>query len=246
VDIADLLRTARRTAGLTQAQLASAAGVGRSALAQYERGTRVPALATFERVLAAAGLQVSATLEPSGAELSTGVRRAAAEPLQARRAVQAWWFVGDVTGLSYRLEGVGAASMLGVPAEPSALEVAVADDDTTFAWLARRLGDYLRLRFDGEMAGPCLRVPPEQVRQVLAERCPDGRFEIVTPLDAVWQVRLASPRDVARRVTVAIPGAEDREPGHDVVHCQPLDEIARVWPELARVIAIVEAQADAE
>jgi predicted transcriptional regulator len=50
-----LIREARRTAGLTQVQLAERAGVAQSVIARLERGGGNPTLATLERVLHAAG-----------------------------------------------------------------------------------------------------------------------------------------------------------------------------------------------
>jgi transcriptional regulator with XRE-family HTH domain len=50
-----MLVEARRKAGLTQAQLAARAGVARSAVAMYERGSREPGAEVFLTLLAAAG-----------------------------------------------------------------------------------------------------------------------------------------------------------------------------------------------
>jgi transcriptional regulator with XRE-family HTH domain len=50
-----MLRTARRRAGLTQRDLADASGIPQSSIARIERGTTVPRLDTFQRLLRAAG-----------------------------------------------------------------------------------------------------------------------------------------------------------------------------------------------
>jgi transcriptional regulator with XRE-family HTH domain len=50
-----LIREARRSAGLTQEQLAERAGVAQSVIARLERGGGNPTIATLERVLHAAG-----------------------------------------------------------------------------------------------------------------------------------------------------------------------------------------------
>jgi transcriptional regulator with XRE-family HTH domain len=50
-----MLLQARHRAGLTQAQLAARAGVARSAVAMYERGSREPGAEVFLALLAAAG-----------------------------------------------------------------------------------------------------------------------------------------------------------------------------------------------
>lgn len=52
-----LLREARRSAGLTQRELAERAGTSQPAVARYERGTAVPTLTTLERLLLACGLR---------------------------------------------------------------------------------------------------------------------------------------------------------------------------------------------
>jgi len=57
-----LVRSARRKAGLTQAELAERAGVTQSVIARLERGGGNPTFLTLERVLHAAGhrLELSA------------------------------------------------------------------------------------------------------------------------------------------------------------------------------------------
>jgi predicted transcriptional regulator len=52
---AEIIRTARRDAGLTQQQLAQRLGVSQAAVAQLERATANPKLATVERALRAMG-----------------------------------------------------------------------------------------------------------------------------------------------------------------------------------------------
>lgn len=57
-----LVRSARKSAGLTQAELAERAGVTQSVIARLERGGGNPTFVTLERVLHAAGhrLELSA------------------------------------------------------------------------------------------------------------------------------------------------------------------------------------------
>lgn len=50
---AEILRNARREAGLTQAQLARRLGISQAAVAQLERATANPTIATVERALRA-------------------------------------------------------------------------------------------------------------------------------------------------------------------------------------------------
>ena len=56
-----LLAEARRSAGLTQADLARRAGVPRSVLNAYERGKRQPAADALADILAAAGFELRLT-----------------------------------------------------------------------------------------------------------------------------------------------------------------------------------------
>ena len=51
----ELVRQARRRAGLSQAELASRAGVSQPAVARVESGRHRPSLATLERLLSACG-----------------------------------------------------------------------------------------------------------------------------------------------------------------------------------------------
>lgn len=57
---ADLLRTTRIRAGLSQAELARRAGLPRSVLCAYERGSREPGADMLIRVLDAAGFDTRA------------------------------------------------------------------------------------------------------------------------------------------------------------------------------------------
>ena len=66
-DAANLLREARRRAGLTQRELAKRAGTAQSVVARIERGLRDPSWQTLERLIAAAGFSLHAelTLRPT-------------------------------------------------------------------------------------------------------------------------------------------------------------------------------------
>lgn len=56
----ELLEQARVDAGLTQEELASRAGTSRPTLSAYERGRKSPTVATFARLLSAAGRDLAA------------------------------------------------------------------------------------------------------------------------------------------------------------------------------------------
>ena len=66
-DAANLLREARRRAGLSQRELAKRAGTAQSVVARIERGLRDPSWQTLERLIAAAGFSLHAelTLRPT-------------------------------------------------------------------------------------------------------------------------------------------------------------------------------------
>jgi transcriptional regulator with XRE-family HTH domain len=59
VDVGATLRATRAQAGLTQAELAARAGTSQATLSAYENGSKEPSLATFERVLRAAGARLA-------------------------------------------------------------------------------------------------------------------------------------------------------------------------------------------
>jgi transcriptional regulator with XRE-family HTH domain len=64
VNAAPTLRHARQSADLTLRQLAARAGTSHSALAAYEAGRKVPSVATFARILRAAGVELDGGLRP--------------------------------------------------------------------------------------------------------------------------------------------------------------------------------------
>jgi predicted nucleotidyltransferase/DNA-binding XRE family transcriptional regulator len=64
VNAAELIRTSRREARLTQTELAKHAGTSQAAIARYERGSSAPTLATLERLLDACGRRLVVSAEP--------------------------------------------------------------------------------------------------------------------------------------------------------------------------------------
>jgi transcriptional regulator with XRE-family HTH domain len=74
VDAGAVLRSVRTRAGLTQAELAARAGTSQATVSAYESGSKQPSLATFGRLLAAAGARLSVeearAVEPSPRELA--------------------------------------------------------------------------------------------------------------------------------------------------------------------------------
>jgi transcriptional regulator with XRE-family HTH domain len=62
MSIANIVREARRRAGLTQAALAQKAGVPKSTVGRIESGARTPSVELVERLVRAAGLEVTVSL----------------------------------------------------------------------------------------------------------------------------------------------------------------------------------------
>ena len=63
MDTAQVLRTARQRAGLTQQALAARAGTSQATLSAYETGRKTPSVETLTRLLAATGSRLS--IEPA-------------------------------------------------------------------------------------------------------------------------------------------------------------------------------------
>ena len=64
---AELLRTARMQAGMSQSAVAELAKTSQSAIAMYEAGNREPSLPVLQRLLAATGHQLSLSVLPDAA-----------------------------------------------------------------------------------------------------------------------------------------------------------------------------------
>ena len=62
MSISSIVREARRRSGLTQAELAERAGVPKSTVGRIESGARVPSTETVERLVRAAGWNLSVSL----------------------------------------------------------------------------------------------------------------------------------------------------------------------------------------
>lgn len=67
MEAASALRQARNSAGLTQRQLAERAGTSQATVSAYENGAKEPSVATFSRLLAAAGARLA--IESAGSEV---------------------------------------------------------------------------------------------------------------------------------------------------------------------------------
>jgi uncharacterized protein len=80
--IAELLREARRSAGLTQAELARRARTSQAMVARYETGVASPTVRTLQRLLRAAGRD----LELSSVSARTGTPASSLDTLREHRA----------------------------------------------------------------------------------------------------------------------------------------------------------------
>jgi transcriptional regulator with XRE-family HTH domain len=80
-----LLAGARRRAGLTQGQLASALGVSQAAVAQLERPGSNPRLATLDRALRAAGAELVISVRPHRPSIDESLVRRQLELTPAER-----------------------------------------------------------------------------------------------------------------------------------------------------------------
>lgn len=56
---ADILREARKAAGITQSELAERIGADKSYISKVEHGKTVPTVSSFYRIVAALGMQVT-------------------------------------------------------------------------------------------------------------------------------------------------------------------------------------------
>ena len=95
---AGLIRMARAKAGLSQAELAAAAGLTQQSISAYETGRKEPTLPTLQKLLAAAGFEMRIHLEPTDDHDATlaaymksldAERRAALEEAQQARVAAA-------------------------------------------------------------------------------------------------------------------------------------------------------------
>ncbi len=73
---AEILRTARLVAGLTQRALAERAGTAQSVIARIETGVTSPSWDTLERLVAATGHSLVVSLEPATVVESTPLMEA--------------------------------------------------------------------------------------------------------------------------------------------------------------------------
>lgn len=135
----ELLRAARRSAGLTQAELAHLAATSQSAVAAYEGGGREPTLPVLERMLRAAGHLLSVDMKRDTriyrlADLAEDIR-AAIDDSRRLRLVFEFLRGADEDGQPLRLLVAAEPSTTGSP-QFDALLAAMAEDRCTKAGVA--------------------------------------------------------------------------------------------------------------
>jgi transcriptional regulator with XRE-family HTH domain len=106
-DTTSLLREARRSAALTQVDVAHRAGTAQSAVAAYESGARNPSLATLERLLGACDQDLDLVIRPrvrrgaaSLAELAGTIREDLADGEEQNAIRLLFGFADDFRGSS--------------------------------------------------------------------------------------------------------------------------------------------------
>lgn len=139
----ELLRLARAYARVSQAQLASAAGMSQATVCEIETGRRRPSLVTLARLLAGVGLQARWTLEPLDAEVERVIEAGRRNPVERWRRVRAMSDVIEGTlraaGVPHVVTGLAAAVVQGAPVPVDWWSIAVErrDTDALLHWLGR-------------------------------------------------------------------------------------------------------------
>jgi transcriptional regulator with XRE-family HTH domain len=183
VDVGELLKQARWSTELTQRQLAHRLGMPPSTLSRYESGAALPSLRMLDRILAACGKDLQASLVHRHADLDAELDRlrglSVYERLQTLELLTPS-FVDQLAALgSVLIGGAWAAAIHGIPREHAHGRLWLAGDDTSIAGVA----DVFQRRFatileEGEFCG--LEVRP-------------GTF--VRHPTATWHVRLVGAFD---------------------------------------------------
>lgn len=78
----ELIRAARRQAGLTQLQLARRMGTGQSVIVRWERGERSPTVDTVRRAAAICGFDLETSLVPARVDPAAIARLRALSPTE--------------------------------------------------------------------------------------------------------------------------------------------------------------------
>jgi transcriptional regulator with XRE-family HTH domain len=210
VEWGPLLKAARWQAGLSQRQLARAVGVPSSTLSRYETGAMLPSLRMLDRVLAACGKDLQATLVQRHADVDAELDRLAGLSLRDRLhslGLVMPWFMPKLAALgSVLVGGAWAAAIHGIPREHSRGRCWVAGDEDSLTALAAALTrDFACILEDGQFCGL-------QVRAGTFARNPTatwrinlvGQFEtVVVPPGQAWPAEIRIDTDAAPLRVVA-------------------------------------------
>lgn len=90
MNTADLIRSARHEAAISQGELARRAGIKQATLSNLENGRRLPSIPMLRTILAAAGKQVHAELEPLDDDIRRAISEIADKPPDERPVVSTW------------------------------------------------------------------------------------------------------------------------------------------------------------
>jgi len=212
MDVTGLLRRARQEAMLTQRQLAAQLGIAASTVSRYESGAAQPSLPMLDRMLAACGKQVEATLVHRHADLDADLDRLAARGHSRRLSeigMLTGWFVsqlpeGTVVG------GAWAAALHALPHGHRHGVLWVPGDDASIAALAGLLRQHMAWFYEpgGEPCAPVVR-PDRIVQNPVAEWRVQvaGRFRtVLVPQADSWPVAVRVDGDLGPLLVVPAEG----------------------------------------
>ena len=191
MDVGALLKQARSSTELSQRQLARRIGVPPSTLSRYESGAALPSLPMLDRILAACGKDLQATLVQRHADLDAELDRLAAQPLRDRLmdvALLTPSFVDRLAALGCVLiGGAWAAAIYGIPREHDRGRLWLAGDEASIAAVAALFHrHFATILEEGEFCGL-------EVRTATFARNPS----------ATWRVKLVGRFDTC----VVLPGS---------------------------------------
>lgn len=248
LDVAALLREARGRARprLSQRDLARAAGVAPSTLAQLESGKRTGVtLETFERLLAAAGFQLDAALVPLGDDVDRAADELARTGLD-RRVLELPFFLAPAildlqrARVDFVVSGRTAALLQGVPVQPTSLDLLVtrAQEDR-LAQAIRRMG---APRWDGQLFGYCSPDPRHPGHDRWRLGGGELRLRWVEALPASVTVVFQHQDDMGGAAVLGLWEGPDPDPVAIAVPVLPLPLLELDDPRAARALARVLAR----
>lgn len=243
-----LLREARGRSAprLAQRDLARAAGVSPSTVAQLESGARTGVtLKTLERLLAAAGFQLDAALVPLGDDVDRAADELARTGLEVtvRRLP---FLLGPVirdlynAGVDFVVSGRTAALLQGVPLQPTALDLLVtrAQQDG----VARAIRATGAPRWDGQLFGYCSPDPRDPGHDRWRLGGGELRLRWVEELPQSVTVAFQHQDDMGLAAVLGLWDGPDPEPVAIAVPVLPLPLLELDDPRAARALARVRAR----